>query len=335
MRRNLKSLNISQQVDLLLSHLDWWMALLPLPFLITSFLDVVGWRRLLPDLVRVPLTSLISVQVSAESVLQTVPGGFAFSDALKVLVLKRRFNMVPFDMLGSLVIRHWMIGLTQILYILIALAFGILGTQHLMAALVDQQTALFASIGLLVGITLVLGLLVRALVRGALASSVWNLLSRLPIQSLRGWLGVRRNSFDDADTHFKTLGSKSRWTLLLVLGLYFLVWAMETIETLFVAHIVGFPLNFVAAFVLEAILSAVKLAVFFLPSGIGAKDLGYFALFASLSVGATTVQIGSFVILKRLIFFFWMAIGYLFLLSQGVRPMFKRENPRPTVVETR
>ena len=309
------------------------MVLLPLPFIVTSLLDVLGWRQVLPRQPRVPVSSLLTFHMGAEAVLQSFPGGFALSDAVKTLLLKRRFDVLPYETLGSLVIRHWMIGLAQILYIIGALSVGFVSARHLVAAVFDQKTAFWAGIGLLFVFSFVLGLAVRSLANGTLASRIWRLFWQLPIRSLRGWLKVRQASFHNADAHLKMLANKGRRTLLSMLGLYLIIWLMDTVETLLVAKIIGFPLGVADAFILEALLSALKLAVFFLPSGIGAKDLGYFALFATFGVSATTIQIGSFVVLKRAVFLFWVALGYLILLSLGVRPMSRLADPESSVVK--
>jgi hypothetical protein len=333
-RGDITSLNIGQQVDVLVSHLDWWMALLPLPFLISSLWDVAGWRQLLPKNAQVRFASLLTIQVGSEAVLQSVPGGFALSDALKTLLLKRLFKVMPCDTLGSLIMRHWMIGLAEIIYILVALLLGLAGRRQLFEGILEQQTAFSTCIGLLVCFSLVLTFVVYKLRQGSLASSSWSLLHRVPLRSTRKWLEARQKSFENADAHFKFAARKSRWTLLFALVAYFLVWSMETVETLLVAHSVGLSLRFADAFLLEAFLAALKLAVFFLPSGIGAKDLGYFLLIGALGVRTTTMQIGLFVVLKRMVYFFWLIAGYVILLGQGIRPLAKPAILKTTIVET-
>ena len=324
---------MSQQVVLLFSHLNWWMVLLPLPFFIASLIDVIGWKKLLPNQAKVPLVPLLGIHVGSEAILQSVPGGFALTDALKTILLKRRLQVLAFDTVGSLIIRHWMIGLAQIIFILSALALNLAARQPSTGTLFAPGSALVVSFGLLLGVTAGLGAVVQALRHGSLASTVWKQLCRLPINSLRRWLKTRQSAFLDADAHFKTVGGKSRWMLLSVLGFYILLWSMEACETLLVAQSLGFSIGFVNALAMEALLSALKLAVFFLPAGIGAKDLGYFGLFASFGISATTLQIGTFVILKRLVLLFWIAVGYLILLVQGVRPRLRHELANPTAVE--
>ena len=188
------------------------MTLLPLPFLITSLLDITAWRQLLPK-GQVSLTPLLRIHIGSEAVLQSVPGGFALSDALKTLLLKRRFNVLPYETIGSLIMRHWMIGIAEIVYIFSAPALGLMGTPYLGEELVKHQATLLVSIGLLVLVSIALDIVVNKLIRGTLASTIWKLLNRLPSQLLRRWLNAKHKSFGEADLHFKAIGRKSRWIL--------------------------------------------------------------------------------------------------------------------------
>ena len=91
-------------------------------------------------------------------------------------------------------------------------------------------------------------------------------------------------------------------------------------------HATGFQITFINAFFIEAFLSAIRLGMFFLPGGIGVKEIGYFALFASLQLPVSLVQIGTFVLAKRLVGILCVIIGYLFLFAQGMGLIWRRES---------
>ena len=94
---------------------------------------------------------------------------------------------------------------------------------------------------------------------------------------------------------------------------------MDAGETLLVAPALGFHISFTNVLVTEAVLSALRLGVFFLPSGVVVKDIAYVALFSSMNIYLTTAQIAAFVVVKRIVLLFCIAVGYAALLLQGVR----------------
>ena len=106
---------------------------------------------------------------------------------------------------------------------------------------------------------------------------------------------------------------------------YLAVWTMDVWETLLVAHAAGLQVSFSGALFTEAVLSAVRLGAFFLPGGIGIKDVGYAAIFSSLQVGSV-VRTGVFILLKRLVGILCVVVGYAVLLHQGVGPIWSRSS---------
>ena len=59
---------------------DWMLFALPLPFFTGMLLDTCAWKFLLSPVSKIGVKSLFGVQVSAEAVLVSIPGGFAMTD---------------------------------------------------------------------------------------------------------------------------------------------------------------------------------------------------------------------------------------------------------------
>ena len=115
---------------------------------------------------------------------------------------------------------------------------------------------------------------------------------------------------------------------------YCVFWTVEAFETLLVAHVLGFSIGMMEALMIEALLSALKLGMFFLPAGIGAKDAGYVALFAALGIHIGGATLAGFVILKRIVSIGFIVLGYGFLTAQGISPFFKRPLTLKTITES-
>jgi hypothetical protein len=68
---------------------------------------------------------------------------------------------------------------------------------------------------------------------------------------------------------------------------------------------------------------------FFLPSGIGIQDLGYASMLASLGCVPSALDASGFVLLKRAKDLFWVVVGYVILVSKGIRPVRKQTAVQP------
>ena len=300
------------------------LLLLPLPFYIGMLLDALAWKSMLSSVSKVGVFSLYGAQVSAEAVLLSVPGGFALSDPIKLYILKHRFQIPPLKAIGSLVTRYWLLGITQFLYICTACLLGFFATQYQLPASTLQYGPLFIAVVLLVCVSVLLGLIIRSLMHGTLACRVWKMLYAVKIRSLRVRLNNALGTFREADRCFAALGKRNALSILSAALFYILVWTMDVWETILVARATGIHISFISTLFVEAILSAVRLGMFFLPGGIGVKEIGYFALFSSFHLPVSAVQIGAFVVIKRLVSILCIMIGYFVLIGQGLGPIWKR-----------
>ena len=142
-------------------------------------------------------------------------------------------------------------------------------------------------------------------------------------------------SFKEADRCFEALCKRNASSIIYAAMFYLLLWTMDVWETMLVAHATGFQISIINAFLIEAVLSAVRLSVFFLPGGVVVKELGYFALFTSFNLGISMIRICSFVLIKRLVSILCILIGYLVLLRQRIGTIWKHSSiPYQTIMES-
>ena len=317
-------MSIFSQINFSLIQSDWVLFLLPIPFYIGMLLDTLAWKTMLLP-VKMRIRSLFGIQIGTESVLLSLPGGFAMVDPIKLYLLKQNFQITPSEALGSLITRHWLLGITQLFFICSACILGFFVSQHQLLMSYVQDGTLFIAIGILVCITVGLGVIVRKLMRGTLARGVWKFLYGINIRSWRERLKQMLPSFKEADRCFGELGKRNASAVVTAAVFYLLLWTMDIWETMLVAHATGFHISFLNALLIEEILSAARLSMFFLPGGIVVKEFGYYALFTSLHLSASLGQIGAFILVKRLISIFCIVVGYFVLFAQGIKPIWKRK----------
>jgi hypothetical protein len=290
------------------------------PFFVGMCLDTLGWSALLNPKHPVRLRELIKTHVGTEALILSLPAGFAISDSLKILLLRRQAGVEGARTFASLLARRWMLGISQVVFITLAgivafLTFGDPSKHALAGGGIDWGTA-FAILGLIVTALL----FARALLRGKGVSRLSTLVRRIPSSTIRGWLARHEGTIQTMRDELGSLGALPASLTALVVGLYTLSWTADVFESILVARSLGITLTIPAALAIEAVLSVVKLAVFFLPSGIFVKDAGYLALFSSFHVAAGSTQALAFLFLKRSITVFWIVTGFFVLLTSGVAP---------------
>ncbi len=162
-----------QQVNISLLRFDWMLLLLPLPFLFGMLLDALAWKTLLPQKLKINLVSLFFTHIGAEAVLLSIPGGFAMADAIKVYLLRHRSDIPANSVITSLIMRHWMLGITQLFFITGSCLIGSILNRDHMLSIYSHNISLAVAIGILAVVSVFLGIIVKKLIQGSLARTIW------------------------------------------------------------------------------------------------------------------------------------------------------------------
>lgn len=268
--------------------------------------------------------------------LLSLPGGFALADPIKVAWLNKKFHITPSCIIAGLAARHWLLGVTQVLYVLFICSAGLIAIHAKSVAAVVQNNSVLAGIAASVGFGILFFLSARKLFRGEMARMLWRLFYRLPVTFLRRRLKQFYFIFQETDRQFHTIGNAAVGSLIAVICSYCVFWTVEAFETLLVAHVLGFSIGMMEALMMEALISALKLGMFFLPSGVGAKEVGYVALFSALGINTGNAALAGFIVVKRIVLIGFIVLGYGFLAMQGIRigPFLKRRMPLKAITES-
>jgi hypothetical protein len=215
--------------------------------------------------------------------------------------------------------RKWMLIASQSVYVSLfaCLSFGVL--LEISPRVVGGSSLPYLMLGaavLLAGMALVTFTLLS---RGRLATRFWALLTLIPVDRLRSWLGESRSKFSATDGELERFFATAFRSPLPLLT--FLVgWLIEAAETALILYLLGvrLPLHTVGA--MEVASSFIRNAAFVLPAGLGVQDLSYLAFLRALGVPDALNVAAAFLLLKRCKEAIWAALGYA-LLALDLRPV--------------
>jgi glycosyltransferase 2 family protein len=286
-------------------------AIVPAPYLAALLLHAVAFGRILTILGHeVRYGRLLSVVISCEAVLMTLPGGAAASDSLHPYLLKSRCGIPLPDGLAATAAKKALIVLANALYIGIALAGGVEYLRAASPALIGAPglswLVLAAAIGLFIG-AMLMG---KALLSGALATRSLSLLRRIPSPPLRRWLEDRKTGFHETDQRFAVLFRERLHALSAPLALHLGMWICEGLDTLLILWLLHVDLGVMQVMSFEVVVVLLRSFAFMIPGAIGILDAGYVAFLSAFGVpDAQTVGV-AFVLIKRAKELFWILLGY-------------------------
>ena len=282
------------------------------PYGVSVTLDTAGWAAILRGLeARVATWRLLGLRLSTEAVHLSFPGGPLIAEGMKVWLLRRRFGVDVPEGSASLAVKK-------------ALQLGTHGVYLLVAAAVSgpwladpRLRPLLFGLGTLVSTVSVV--LVAVLLSGGVAERLWRVLRRIPVARLRRWIVAREVAFTATDQHVRRV-LLSHAPGLVVAFLWILAgWFAEAGESWVLLRLLGQDLPFAAVLAFEPVVSFARSAAFFVPAGLGVQDAGYMAFLRRAGISDAVNIAAAFVLLKRFKEVFWIAVGWILLLTSRAR----------------
>jgi putative membrane protein len=276
--------------------------LLIVPYLLINVLDTMAWRRALPaaSAARVPFHAQYLARIAGEAVNSVTPTAAVGGEPVKAQLL-RAWGVAGSDSVASVVIAKTALTISQIAFILLGVPvlFARLGRPLLgvlcFAALVALAVA-FARV------------LVRFQRRGP-AHAVWRWLVRVfPRSRTVARLGERAHAIDERLEGFYRIEQRAFLTATLW---HFTAWLLGVVEVWMITHLIGEPIPWRDALVIESLAQPIRAAALFIPGGLGAQEVGGVALCRLL--GMSEAPAVTLWLLKRAreLFFDVLGIAYL------------------------
>ncbi len=290
-----------------LAALGWWAPLLVVPYGLFCTLDVKGWQCVLPPGMRPSLARLYAIRLAGEAVNDFTPTASVGGEGLKAYLL-RRVGVPANDAVVSVIVARTALTAAQILFILAGFAvfvvrsrLGVRGGLTLVALCIASYLFVFA--------------LVRWQRRGLLSGVVFQVQRFVGRHRVGERWTARGRAVDGAMAQFYSeRGGDFAWSI----AWHFASWALGAAELMVLSWLLGQPLGWLDAVVIEALNQPVKAASLIVPGAIGVQEAG--GVLAFTLVGLDPRLGLSVMLLRRVREVCYGALGLLILRSLSRSP---------------
>lgn len=268
--------------------LGWTAPLVLLPYGVIALVDTLGWRCTLASDVRhrVSLASFYLIRMAGEAVNGLTPAATVGGEPVKVHLL-RGFRVSGSEGTASVVVARTALTVSQS-------TFVALGTGALFLRLDRPLLALLWLVVLL----LLVGLFAQGLLhlqKRGLAVATWRFVHRLaPWSHLVSRLEHGAAAVDRRLSDFHRF---ERATFALATTWHFLGWLLGVVEIQFMTWLMGAPVGFLEAFIIEALAQPIRAAALVIPGGLGVQEWG--GMWLCTQLGMTGPDAVTLWLLKR------------------------------------
>jgi putative membrane protein len=246
-------------------RLHWRAVLVLLPYVIVSIFDARSWRWALPSAVRAkpPFQTLVLARIAGEAVNSVTPTATLGGEPVKAHLLRASGVPTP-DGMASIVVAKTTLTIAQGL-------FTAMGFVALLLVLERWWLAAGATI-LLLGCLVGFASLLVAFQRRNPATALWRALSRLVpsvrfVQRLEEGaraIDVRLTAFHRDEP--RAFARATAWN--------FCGWLFGVVEVYLMCALIGHPVAWSHAFVIEAVAQPIRAVAIVIPGGLGAQEWG-------------------------------------------------------------
>lgn len=245
--------------------LGWWAPAVLVPYAVVGWADALGWRCTLSraDRGKVPLSALYAVRLAGEAVNSVTPAAAVGGEPVKAWML-RSWGIPGPEALASVVIAKTALIASQSLFT----AIGV-------AAMLDWLGRRTLAVGWLV-------VLASAAI-GFTITLVW-LQRRSPARAV--WRGLRRvfpratfvvrleTGATDLDRRLAEFYHVERGAFLRASSWNFLGWMLGVVEVHLIAALIGHPVSWWDALIVEALAQPIRATAIVIPGGLGTQEVG-------------------------------------------------------------
>jgi uncharacterized protein (TIRG00374 family) len=295
-----------------LRYLSWRLPLVILPQAVTNVFKTAGWGAAFPR-ERPPFGVLFPVRLAGEAVNETTPTATMGGDALKAFLLARTGRGVP--------VQEGLVAVVVAKTTLVASLGAFIAVAAVLAwAVADTPPAL---LGLLALLTLYMA--------ASTAGFMWAQLRgifRIGGRAL-AWIGLGERVAAVAghlDADLRRFYRDRRGRVAASFAHSLVGWATGALETWLILALLGSPVTFMTALVVEAGAAGVRAVGFLIPGSLGILEGGIVGVFGLLRMDPATGL--AFGVVRRIREAAWILAGYACLaLLRGTRPARPRPGP--------
>jgi hypothetical protein len=292
-------------------RVGWWFVVICSLAGIRFFLRAVAWRMCFDDPRRLPLGAAFGAAVMGDAIGNVTPFGVLISEPSKVALVQRRVGTAA---------AISAVAIENLLYIASVVIVFVCGTAALLLSFdvgIALRRTAFITLDLAVAFSfLIVVLLIR---RVRVASVLVTALASWP--PLRRTIGDRRANVMAIEDQVFSFASRHPGRLPSLLALEAAYHAAGVIEIwLALTLIVGGPIGFLTAFVLEFVNRTITIAFQFVPMWLGVDEAGTAAVTTALHLGGAA-GVGLALVRKaRVVVWTGFGLGLFFMSRSWARP---------------
>jgi hypothetical protein len=292
--------------------------LIAIPYAVVLALDSFGWRNTFEHPQGVRVFELWRMRVATEAVSNSLPAGPAIGETLKALILQRRFRMPLTEAAANVVLAKFAIAIAQALFSVAALVLAAPTLQENSRSLLGRDGLEWVAFVGAFAFLSVVSLGLWAVARGKLFG---RLLQRA-VTFRDGRLRHRLERFlplvERADHALGVVARVPRRQTVLAIVEFFAGFVCMGLENFVILSLLSSGVSVAQSIAMEALLALVRIGFFFLPSGLGAQEAGYYFALRAFGVADPETLTAAFMVAKRAKELLWIGVGYAQLSSLHV-----------------
>jgi putative membrane protein len=280
--------------------------LILLPYTFVYIFDALGWRVTLGDKIKeIGFPRLFLTRMAGEAINYITPSAYLGGEPVKAYLLQKQ-GISLVDGLASVVTAKTVMVISQVLFVLLGIGLTFLNQPN--------SNGLIAAAILVVSIvSFAAAFLVFAQHRGMFTGILW-LLERMSLPS--GFLKRREEQLKNLDHTILMFYGQHRSGFLFAAIFFSMGWVVGSLEVYLLLHLLNISVSLPTAISMEALITVIRAAVFFIPSGLGAQEGGNILLFTTFGFSPVTAM--TYSIVRRLRELIWITIGLLYLAKQEI-----------------
>jgi hypothetical protein len=301
-----------------LQHLGARAPLIAVPYAIILALDSFGWRNTFEHPQGLRFFELYRIRIATEAVSNSLPAGPAIGETLKAVILQRRLRMPFTEAAANVILSKFGIAIAQALFTVAALILAAPTLESSSQRVLGREGLEWIAFGLAFGFLTTMTLALWAIARGKLFG---RLLQRL-VAFRDGKLRQRLERFvplvERADHALGVVARVPPAQTALAIGQFFVGFVCMGIDDWVILTFLSSGVSLSQSISMEALLAIVRIGFFFLPSGLGAQEAGYYLALRAFGVADAETLAAAFMVAKRAKELLWIGIGYTLLSSLHV-----------------
>ncbi len=295
-----------------------------IPYALVFLAESFAWRLTIRHTPRPGVGKLYLIRMATDAILYSIPGGVAVAEPMRPVLLQRQCGINLTEGIGSCIITKINIAVAQALFVFLGFILVMVfypGVSHQLG--VEGGPAGYLLVGLVV--VCAIGLLTLPF-SGPRLSQLIRLLSRIPLAPLRKLIAKSEPAIGRLDSHVGRFARDHtrRFAGSLLFG--FAAWLLVGVESYLILKLLGADPTLTQAIALEAVASILRILFFFIPSGLGATEVGFVTLLVAFGFPDAIPLAAAYIAVKRVKEAGWVVLGYFVFWFVGLNP-FRRVRP--------